>query len=530
MSALVDLAERHLDWPMPGYTHLQRAQPVYLSHHLLAYFWKFRRDLQRFKFCMTATDDLPLGAGALAGVNFDTEPDVRGAGAGLRRDRRELARRGLQPRLRARLPLRRGHVRHPPVPAGWRDRGVVEPGVRLLRGGRPVRVGLEPHAPEEEPRRRGAAAGQGAPGGRPAAHAPRRAARAPAHLQQGPAGGQGAALRRDRHASSCASAWRPRCWRHRLRPRPAGRRGLGRDAGRHRRRRPARQARRPVPRGARDRGRRGPRGGRPRQAAVGAHRGRARRARAAARRRRSTSCCATGAWLESKVSEGGTALPRVRDQLAQARHMLAEARAERRPLAPRRRLLRTPRPRRGTRPGGMHRPPRRHRGTDRRDRGLPRDRARLPRLRGTHRPHASPLRAARPAYVYRSYGSPRAAERGHRGGGGGGGGADPGARAARRAGAHARAPRPRRRRDLCSGPGKLTQALGIGSTSTAPALDGPIEILARPEAPSGPRVAIGERIGINRAVELPWRFCDASSTCVSRPWPTAMRRPRRRAA
>ncbi len=72
MATLVSVAERHLDWRLPGYTHLQRAQPVYLSHHLLAYFWKFRRDLQRFNFCMTATDDLPLGAGALAGVNFDT--------------------------------------------------------------------------------------------------------------------------------------------------------------------------------------------------------------------------------------------------------------------------------------------------------------------------------------------------------------------------------------------------------------------------------------------------------------------------
>jgi argininosuccinate lyase len=72
MTTLLELAERHMDWRMPGYTHLQRAQPVYLSHHLLAYFWKFRRDLQRFNFCMTATDDLPLGAGALAGVNFDT--------------------------------------------------------------------------------------------------------------------------------------------------------------------------------------------------------------------------------------------------------------------------------------------------------------------------------------------------------------------------------------------------------------------------------------------------------------------------
>jgi argininosuccinate lyase len=72
MTTLVEVAERHLDWPLPGYTHLQRAQPVYLSHHQLAWFWKFRRDSQRFNFCMTATDELPLGAGALAGVNFDT--------------------------------------------------------------------------------------------------------------------------------------------------------------------------------------------------------------------------------------------------------------------------------------------------------------------------------------------------------------------------------------------------------------------------------------------------------------------------
>src|SRR5215207_6324484 len=43
MRALADVAERHADWPMPGYTHLQRAQPVYLAHHLLAYFWMFRR-------------------------------------------------------------------------------------------------------------------------------------------------------------------------------------------------------------------------------------------------------------------------------------------------------------------------------------------------------------------------------------------------------------------------------------------------------------------------------------------------------
>src|SRR4051795_676086 len=72
MGSIAALAESHLDWALPGYTHLQRAQPVYLSHHLLAWFWKLRRNLQRFNFVMTATDDLPLGAGAVAGVNFDT--------------------------------------------------------------------------------------------------------------------------------------------------------------------------------------------------------------------------------------------------------------------------------------------------------------------------------------------------------------------------------------------------------------------------------------------------------------------------
>jgi argininosuccinate lyase len=73
MAALVDAAERHLDWQLPGYTHLQRAQPVYLSHHLLAYVWMLERDRIRFDFAARSTAALPLGAGALAGVNFDTD-------------------------------------------------------------------------------------------------------------------------------------------------------------------------------------------------------------------------------------------------------------------------------------------------------------------------------------------------------------------------------------------------------------------------------------------------------------------------
>ena len=73
IETLLAVAERHLDWPMPGYTHLQRAQPVYLSHHLLAYGWMFLRDRTRFDAVIVSTAALPLGAGALAGVNFDTD-------------------------------------------------------------------------------------------------------------------------------------------------------------------------------------------------------------------------------------------------------------------------------------------------------------------------------------------------------------------------------------------------------------------------------------------------------------------------
>src|SRR5204863_5770857 len=70
---LLDAAEAHIDWPMPGYTHLQRAQPVYLSHHLLAYVWMLVRDRERFRFARGQAATMPLGAGALAGVNFDTD-------------------------------------------------------------------------------------------------------------------------------------------------------------------------------------------------------------------------------------------------------------------------------------------------------------------------------------------------------------------------------------------------------------------------------------------------------------------------
>jgi len=68
--ALLDLAQANQDVVMPGYTHLQRAQPVLFTHHVLAYFEMLGRDVDRFRDCLKRADVLPLGSGALAGVPY----------------------------------------------------------------------------------------------------------------------------------------------------------------------------------------------------------------------------------------------------------------------------------------------------------------------------------------------------------------------------------------------------------------------------------------------------------------------------
>jgi argininosuccinate lyase len=85
MERLVGLAEAHRDWPAPAYTHLQRAQPVYLGHHLLAYFWMFNRDIGRFLGVAEATAEMPAGSGALAGLNWDLDRDAIAAELGFDR-------------------------------------------------------------------------------------------------------------------------------------------------------------------------------------------------------------------------------------------------------------------------------------------------------------------------------------------------------------------------------------------------------------------------------------------------------------
>lgn len=67
---LVEKAEKHIETIMPGYTHLQRAQPVSFAHHLLAYFWMLERDKERFEDSLKRINVSPLGAGALAGTTF----------------------------------------------------------------------------------------------------------------------------------------------------------------------------------------------------------------------------------------------------------------------------------------------------------------------------------------------------------------------------------------------------------------------------------------------------------------------------
>lgn len=67
---LLDLASEHKDTIMPGYTHLQKAQPITLAFHLMAYFQMFKRDVQRFEHAYDEADVMPLGSGALAGTTY----------------------------------------------------------------------------------------------------------------------------------------------------------------------------------------------------------------------------------------------------------------------------------------------------------------------------------------------------------------------------------------------------------------------------------------------------------------------------
>ena len=167
-TTLLELAERHRDWRLPGYTHLQRAQPVSLGHHLLAWFWMLRRDADRF----AAAARLPprrcrSARGALAGPQLGARSRGGGRRARLRRRVVENSIDAVSNRdfaldyLSAASACATHMSRIGAEIVLWSTQRV-----RLLPPRRGVLLGLLDHASEDEPRRRRAPAGQGAPGRR----------------------------------------------------------------------------------------------------------------------------------------------------------------------------------------------------------------------------------------------------------------------------------------------------------------------------------------------------------------------------
>ena len=309
LERLHGLAAEHRDWRLPGYTHLQRAQPVSLGHHLLAWFWMLRRDVDRFDAAARAQPaTMPLGSRRARRPQLGARPRGGRRRARLRRRRRELDRRRLQPRLRARLPERGGDLRDPPLADRRRDRPLVDERVRLLparprssRSGSSIMPQkMNPDAAEllraKAPRVVAVARDAGRGPARPAARLLARTCRRTRSRSSTPP---------TRSSSACGPLDGMLAGIE-LRPRADGRRGGRRDGRRHRRRRPARPPRDAVPRGPR-------------------RRRRARPPRARARHRplgdpAPTSCAgfselldeeyyevlAEGSWLDSKVSRGGT--------------------------------------------------------------------------------------------------------------------------------------------------------------------------------------------------------------------------------
>jgi argininosuccinate lyase len=157
---------RHTETVMPGFTHLQVAQPVSFAHHLLAYVEMFARDAERLADVRRAPT-AAAGRRRAGRHQLPAGPRARGAHAGLRRRVPEQPGRRQRPRLRARVQRLRSHLHGARVAPGRGDRAVDEPELRLHRPGRPLLHRLVHHAAEAQPRRRRTGARQERPRGRP---------------------------------------------------------------------------------------------------------------------------------------------------------------------------------------------------------------------------------------------------------------------------------------------------------------------------------------------------------------------------
>ena len=158
--ALAEKAFSHADAVMPGFTHLQSAQPVTFGHHLMAYVEMVARDRGRLRTRARRLNESPLGAAALAGTSFPIDRAMVAAGARVRPPDRQFARFGVRPRFRARGAERRLDLRGSPVALRRGDRALGDAAIRLRGPVRQVHDRLLDHAAEAQSRRGGTGARQ----------------------------------------------------------------------------------------------------------------------------------------------------------------------------------------------------------------------------------------------------------------------------------------------------------------------------------------------------------------------------------
>jgi hypothetical protein len=197
--AVLDLAEHHADTPLPGFTHLQVAQPVTFGHHLMAYFEMTRRDAERFADCRKRVNRLPLGSAALAGTTFPIDREYVAELLGFEEvcfnSLDAVSDRDFAIEFCAAVVP----ADDPPVAPVRRAHPVDEPAGRLHRPGRPLLHRQLDHAAKEKPGRARAGAWQDRPRQRqPGLPSDPDEGPAPG-LQQGQPGRQGAPVRLRRH-------------------------------------------------------------------------------------------------------------------------------------------------------------------------------------------------------------------------------------------------------------------------------------------------------------------------------------------
>ena len=200
IAAFLERAEEHAATVMPGFTHMQAAQPVTFGHHCMAYVEMFSRDLSRVRDAVERMDESPLGAAALAGTGFPIDRHMTAKALGFR----EPTRNSLDTVSDRDFALEFLSVAaicgYASVAAGGRDRHLVDAAIRLRETVGQLFDRLVDHAAEEKSGCGRAGAGQDRPHQRPSDRAADCDEGPAADLFQGHAGGQGSGVRRGRDA------------------------------------------------------------------------------------------------------------------------------------------------------------------------------------------------------------------------------------------------------------------------------------------------------------------------------------------